>query len=457
MWFTNEKLPVIGSIMPSGVIKEFRIRTSGSLGGITTGSDSNLGFAGVNGNRIDRMTTAAVIGFPVLTASSGLAGVTRGPDRNIWFAESTSAKIGVMTTSGVVTEFSTPTAGAWLHGINAGPDGNVWFVEIHVGKIARIASAGKISEFSIPTSGSNPRVIATGADGNLWFSEFAGNKIGRATSAGRITEFRLPGASSSPVGIAEGPDGNIWFTEQASDRIGEITPSGVITEFTIPTASALLDKIALRADGTSGSPSVVPTRSARSCPVLPSLPHPRTKSLRASPEQRHRARSCPRARAHGLVSLIPRSPIDGWRCASNGANCSAISGATAAAYTAGAADVSSTIEVIVTATNSSGSTTAIPAPTTDVSRKIPAPALTGTPSQRQTLTASRGAWSGNPTPAISYQWQDCNPNGQNCTAIPGGTGPTYAPGSTDVGSIIDVIVTRLTAPGRRWRSPPPPP
>jgi hypothetical protein len=54
------------------------------------------------------------------------------------------------------------------------------------------------------------------------------------------------------------------------------------------------------------------------------------------------------------------------RCDSAGANCAAVSGATSSAYTLGAADVGSTMRVVVTATNSAGSGVATSSPTTVV-------------------------------------------------------------------------------------------
>ena len=143
-----------------------------------------------------------------------------------------------------------------------------------------------------------------------------------------------------------------------------------------------------------------------------------------------------------------------WQdCDGSGQNCTTIPGATVSTYTLGPGDVGSTIDVVVTATNSAGATTVVSAPTAVVASTGSAPAdispptIAGTPSQGQTLTASSGAWNGVPAPAFSYQWSDCDQSGQNCAAISGATGTTYALGRTDVGSTLEVTVTATNSGG----------
>ena len=60
------------------------------------------------------------------------------------------------------------------------------------------------------------------------------------------------------------------------------------------------------------------------------------------------------------------------------------------------------------------------------------PTITGTPPVvGNTLTAENGTWTGATT--FSYQWQQCDANGNNCVDISGATGKTYGVRSTDVG------------------------
>jgi hypothetical protein len=134
-----------------------------------------------------------------------------------------------------------------------------------------------------------------------------------------------------------------------------------------------------------------------------------------------------------------------WQdCDSNGANCTPIPGATAASYVLGSSDVGSTVEVTVTATNDAGAASVVSAPTTVIAStpaNTAAPTIAGDAVQGSTLTASVGTWSGSPPPAFSYQWQDCDATGSNCTPIAGATSATYQLVGSDVSSTIEVTVT----------------
>ena len=86
-----------------------------------------------------------------------------------------------------------------------------------------------------------------------------------------------------------------------------------------------------------------------------------------------------------------------------------------------ATDVGHTIEVVVTATNTGG--TSAPATSAATATVIAAiavnsalPAITGVAQQGQTLTASTGTWSNSPT-SYTYQWESCS--GTTCTASRG--------------------------------------
>ncbi len=122
-------------------------------------------------------------------------------------------------------------------------------------------------------------------------------------------------------------------------------------------------------------------------------------------------------------------------------SCANISGATGATYTVQSSHQGSYLVVQVTGTNDFGSTVAFAgsagalAPTNTA-----APAIAGIAEQGQTLTASPGSWSGSVPMAYSYQWQDCNGTGADCTPIPGATATTYTLASSDVGSTVEVAV-----------------
>jgi hypothetical protein len=133
-----------------------------------------------------------------------------------------------------------------------------------------------------------------------------------------------------------------------------------------------------------------------------------------------------------------------------GANCSA-NGATGSSYTLASSDVGHTITVTVTATNGNGPTSATSPATASISApgaptNTALPAITGTPKQGQTLSASTGNWTGSPT-SYSYIWYDCDNAGANCKRIPNQHNTTYTLVAADVGHTIRVLITATNTGG----------
>ncbi len=138
-----------------------------------------------------------------------------------------------------------------------------------------------------------------------------------------------------------------------------------------------------------------------------------------------------------------------WQdCDPNGQNC-ADTGDDTNSYTLTSDDVGHTIRVTVTATNCGGSAQATSDPTAVVTPLAPTntglPTVTGSAQQGATLTTTNGGWDGSPT-AFGYQWQDCDPSGQNC-ANTGTNANTYSLTGSDVGHTVQVIVTATNVTG----------
>ena len=158
---------------------------------------------------------------------------------------------------------------------------------------------------------------------------------------------------------------------------------------------------------------------------------------------------------HGTWTNSPISFTYQWeRCDSAGANCAAISGATAQTYVVTSADETHTIRVIETAANGGGSgagatsaqTAAVPTPTPPAPASSTPPTITGTAKVGKTLTESHATWSNSPT-GYTYQWERCNKSGALCGAITGATGQTYKLTSQDVGHTLKVIEVASNAGG----------
>jgi hypothetical protein len=138
------------------------------------------------------------------------------------------------------------------------------------------------------------------------------------------------------------------------------------------------------------------------------------------------------------------------RCATNGASCAAIAGATAQTYKAATADADHTLRVVVTASNAGGSGQATSAFVSISSVSAPvstvAPVVSGTPKQGQTLSTTIGTWTGGSL-TYAYVWYRCDANETNCAAISGATAATYVVAAADVGHYILSIVVATNGAG----------
>jgi hypothetical protein len=153
----------------------------------------------------------------------------------------------------------------------------------------------------------------------------------------------------------------------------------------------------------------------------------------------------------GAWSGSPTSYSYSWQdCDSSGNHCTDISQASAPTYSLTGNDVGHTIRAVVTARNEVGSASASTGPSAVVTPLPPSntalPAITGTPTPGQTLSSSTGSWTGSPT-EYSYQWEDCDSSGSNCSDISNATASSYALGSADVGDTIRAVVTATNGGG----------
>ncbi len=160
--------------------------------------------------------------------------------------------------------------------------------------------------------------------------------------------------------------------------------------------------------------------SAAVGPVLPAVPANSTLPGITGTAQQGDALSV----SNGAWSNSPTYGYAWEDCDGSGNNCATIAGATSSSYTLQASDVGSTVVAVVTASNPRGQNSAMSAALGPVLPAAPvdstAPGISGTAQQRDTLTASHGVWSNNPT-GYSYTWQDCDTTDSNCATIAGAT------------------------------------
>ena len=74
------------------------------------------------------------------------------------------------------------------------------------------------------------------------------------------------------------------------------------------------------------------------------------------------------------------------------------------------------------------------------------PAITGTTTAGQPLTASAGTWTGSPT-SFGYRWRRCDAAGGSCGDIAGAQSSTYVLADGDAGSTIRVVVMATNGTG----------
>ena len=159
------------------------------------------------------------------------------------------------------------------------------------------------------------------------------------------------------------------------------------------------------------------------------------------------------AASGGTWTNSPRALAYQWeRCNSAGHGCLAIPGATQTTYQLTNVDEGSTITVAVSATNTSGTTTATAVPSGVVSA-LP-PAATGRPAlstlglqQSVPVTVTNGTWRGTGASTYTTVWQRCNSSGASCAPISGATTSSYTPTAADVGHTLDVVVTATNVDG----------
>ncbi|MEA2216343.1 MAG: hypothetical protein QOK19_1904 [Solirubrobacteraceae bacterium] len=138
-------------------------------------------------------------------------------------------------------------------------------------------------------------------------------------------------------------------------------------------------------------------------------------------------------------------------CNAAGLDCNEVSGAIGGTLGLLASEVGSTVRVIVTATNSAGSTTATSEPTSLVKALLPSntglPSITGLLQDGSSLLAGLGSWSGTGPLSFSQVWELCDAAGQNCNAIEGAVGSTLALIAGEVGGTVRLAVTATNGAG----------
>jgi large repetitive protein len=157
-----------------------------------------------------------------------------------------------------------------------------------------------------------------------------------------------------------------------------------------------------------------------------------------------------RASSGSWSGTTPITIAYAWeRCDLNGGDCSPIGGATNSGYRITSADTGHRLIVVVTASNSVG-TTRLVVTAGNVGGGAPvntaAPTVSGSLSVGSAVSVSSGSWSGTQPISISYQWYRCDANGGNCATI-NATASSYTVTTVDAGHRLVVDVTAKNSVG----------
>ena len=142
------------------------------------------------------------------------------------------------------------------------------------------------------------------------------------------------------------------------------------------------------------------------------------------------------------------------RCDSGGGACVDIVTAIDETHRVALGDVGRTLRVVVVATNTSGSESAVSETSAKVMSAAPGdpvntqpPRLTGTVKLGSSLRAQYGAWQGWPL-HFRYQWQRCDATGAACSPIAGATRRDYTLMSADSGKTVRCVLTAINSSGQ---------
>jgi hypothetical protein len=307
------------------------------------------------------------------------------------------------------------------------------------------ADVGKTVEFTVTAKDSSGTAVATAS------------LIGPVAPPSQLASIGRPVVTGAPkVGSILSVSGGIWtttptsfaYTWQRCDANGRTCAAiaGATSATYVPVAADAGHTLVVRVQGTAGT-STQAVLSLATGAVAAAQVTTTTTATTTTPAPGPASSARPAVTGTAKVGQKLTGPAASgatyqwYRCDASGSHCSSIRGAVALTYTTVAADAGKTIGLTVKAPAPAYASLIGPVagPTAAVASTAQ-PAVTGTATQGQTLTASAGRWTQTPS-SVAYAWQRCNVNGRICSPIAGATSPTYVPAAADVGHELVALVT----------------
>jgi large repetitive protein len=351
---------------------------------------------------------------------------TTGPVRTVTWSSTNGGSFNPTTSSSdangtATTTFTTAAVAGTSHTVTATS-----------GPPSRTGATAPITTVAGPPSPSQTTAIVPGGT--------AGEVTNILVTVRDANNNKVTGASGLLAGVVTGA--NVQELAAAVERTVDTTYTTSYTP-----ANAGQDSVAITVGGAaiSGSPYVSVVSEPLAAPVNTAPP-----AITGTARVGETLQATP---GGWTGNPTPTLTYQWLRCDAAGTGCTDIGGATATAYTLAAADEGSTLRLAETATNSQGSATATSAPTGVVDGVLAAPvntappAITGTARVGETLQATPGGWTGNPTPTLTYQWLRCDAAGANCAEIGGATATAYTLAAADEGSTLRLAETAANSQG----------
>jgi NHL repeat-containing protein len=385
---------------------------------------------------------------------------------DVYIVDYNNNDVEKVTPSGVLSVIAgngtagAPTAGIATNSHLDGPfgvavdgSGDVYIASDLDCEVVKVTPAGTLSIFAgdgtcgTPVAGTAtstsigaPLGVAVDPSGNLYIADATEEAIEKVTPSGTLSIVAgivgvsgapTPGPATSshlysPQGVATDAAGNVYVANYDTYQVLEITSSGTLSvvagtgSYGAPTAgpaasSALEGPYGVAVDG-AGDVYIADYGSSTIDEVTPS---------------------------HAL-SVIAGNGSFAAPTYGVAATSSALDGPEGVASTATgrvyiADTYNNTVELLAPPAVSAGTTP---------------PAITGSTTVGQTLTASAGTWNNAPV-LYAYQWEDCDATGANCVVISGATSSTYVTLASDTGHTIRVIVTATNGGGSVSQTSPP--
>jgi RHS repeat-associated protein len=390
-------------------------------------------------------------------------GIAADSEGDLWVLDTGNGRVQEVNGEGEVLRtigsfgFGTGQLG-FPEGIALDGSGNVWVADTYHSRLEEFTGGGEYVK-EIESSGTcagdlvEPEGLAFDGSGNLWVADWSGHRLEELNASGECVAA-IGGEGSpeveleNPYAVSIDPTGDVSVGSVEGDNVTEFSHEGAfLARFGVPGSEA--GELEL------GSPVGI-AASASSVWVTDSA-NDRVQLWRetASPTEL----AAPRLSDEPLLGESASATVGRWlgagplsytyqwqRCSEAGAECSDLEGATSSTYTPSGGDVGSTLRVVVTATNGSGSNTANSAVSDVVGEpgapsNTVAPTIAGELDVGRSLDAGAGSWAGAPAPSYTYQWRRCDAGGESCSNISGQTHAAYAVRHADIGSTLRVTVT----------------